>query len=54
MPREKITITDEFKAAVERYRQAHHLKSWSQALLELAAKQLGYESKPYPSWGGKR
>lgn len=59
MPREKITLTAEFKSAVSEYQKQHKFKSWSQALLHLAA--LGYELEtarpapnPSPGWGGWR
>lgn len=59
MPREKITVTSEFKETVAAYQAQRGLKSWSQALLHLAA--LGYEQEtgctppePFAAWGGWR
>ena len=59
MPREKVTVTPAFKQAVAAYQAQHGLKSWSQALLHLAA--LGYEHEtgtpppvPFAAWGGWR
>ena len=59
MSREKVTVTPEFKEAVAAYQAQHGLKSWSQALLHLAA--LGYEQEtgtpppePFAAWGGWR
>lgn len=60
MPRPTINPTNEFYQAVETYRKSHQLKSWSQAVLALAA--IGLESEtgtksPKPAkdeWGGNR
>lgn len=56
---EKITPSPEFKAAVKAFQQSRKLKSWSQALLHLAA--IGYEHEtgseapePFRDWGGWR
>lgn len=55
----RITLTDDFKEVVGKYQKDHKLKSWTQALLHLAA--LGYEQEtnedapePYSGWGGWR
>lgn len=54
-----ITVTDEFYAAVEAYRQQHEIKYWSVALVLLAS--IGYEQEtgdsipaPSPQHGGWR
>lgn len=59
MPRKLITLTAEFKAAVKEYQKANKMRSWTEALLRLAA--LGYEQEtgeeppePYVGWGGWR
>lgn len=59
MAREKVTVTPEFKEAVAAYQVAHGFKSWSQALMYLAA--IGYEQEtgepapePAPGQGGWR
>ncbi len=59
MPRPTLKVTEEFYQAVAGYQRQHNLKSWSQAVLELAA--IGYKKetgdippKPYDPWGGKR
>lgn len=59
MPRPTLKVTDEFHKAVAAYQNEKGLKSWSQAVLELAA--IGYEKetgkpapKPHDTWGGKR
>lgn len=59
MPREKITLTAEFKAAIKQYQKENNFISWSATLLHLAAR--GYESEtgktppgPIAVWGGKR
>lgn len=41
MPREKVTVTPEFKEAVAAYQKQRGLKSWSQAMVQLAA--IGYQ-----------
>jgi hypothetical protein len=52
--REKISVTPAFKAAVADYQRQHNLSSWSQAVVELAAKQLNFTEKAAPEWGGNR
>jgi hypothetical protein len=59
MPREKITLTAEFKAAVKEYQKANDFKSWAAALVYLAT--IGYEKEtgqtapgPLATWGGWR
>lgn len=59
MSRIPITLTDDFKEVVSDYQKANKLKSWTQALLHLAA--LGYEQETgqaapesYAGWGGWR
>lgn len=43
MPVRKVTVTEEFEAAVEAFRQQRGIKHWSVALLQLAA--TGYEEE---------
>lgn len=59
MAREKVTVTSEFKEVVSAYQVEHGFKSWSQALMHLAA--VGYEQEtgeqsptPSPGQGGWR
>lgn len=59
MPREKITLTPEFKAAIKAYQKENDLVSWAAALVYLAT--VGYEKEtgksapgPLATWGGKR
>lgn len=56
--REKVTVTAAFKAAVRDYQQARGLKSWSEALLELARigleTETGQPASDVPTWGGWR
>jgi hypothetical protein len=54
-----ITLTAQFAEAVKEYQKANKIKSWTEALLRLAA--LGYEyetgqqpPEPYLGWGGWR
>lgn len=53
MPKQSITMTDEFWQAVEDYRQEQNIKTWSQALIDLAAKSLD-KDVPLIGWGGAR
>lgn len=58
-PRPTLNPTVAFYAAVAEYQATRGLKSWSQAVLELAA--IGYQAEmgqmppaPYAPWGGSR
>lgn len=58
-PRPTISPTAAFYAAVAEYQAARGLKSWAQAVLELAAigylKETGvFPPAPYEPWGGSR
>jgi hypothetical protein len=61
MPRPTVNPTDKFYKAVADYQRQHKLKSWSQAVLHLAALGLEQETgKPSPEaykqhggWRGK-
>jgi hypothetical protein len=54
MPRRFISFTEDFDKAVADYQRRHSLNSWSQAVVELAAKQLKFKEEAAPSWGGNR
>lgn len=55
MPKHSVHVSDEFWQAVEDYRKASGLKSWSAALVELAAKGLKFKpQKAVKKWGGPR
>ena len=59
MPREKITLTAEFKAAVKDYQKKNNFISWAATLVYLAS--IGYEAETGQQvpgglavWGGRR
>lgn len=53
-PKQSITVTPEFYRAVEAYRLKNDIKTWSQALIRLASRELGYTEPPMRTWGGNR
>lgn len=53
MPQTSIRVPDDFYHAVEKYRQEHHIQTWSQAIIHLAAIGLGTNTPP-TQWGGAR
>lgn len=54
MPRQSVTVTEDFHEAVEAYRLDRGLASWAAALVELAAAALGYREQAANPWGGDR
>ena len=52
--KQSITVTPEFHAAVENYRQQHEFSSWSEALITLASQSLKWNEPAAPQWGGDR
>lgn len=59
MPKRSVTMTQEFADAVEIYRAANRLKTWNQALVQLASERLielgaRLDAPPVAPWGGAR
>ena len=58
MPRLSISITKEFREAIQQYQQAHNLRSESEAVCELAYVGLKINQSvgfsPQGAWGGDR
>lgn len=52
--KQSITVTRAFYEAVETYRQQNSIKTWSQALVQLASIALQFEKPASPIWGGDR
>lgn len=54
MPRINVSVTEEFRRVLEAYREQNNLQSISEALVDLAAKQIGVDSPRPNNWGGNR
>lgn len=59
MPKRSVTMAQEFADAVEIYRAANHIKTWNQALVQLASERLielgaRLDAPPVAPWGGAR